>query len=69
MSNFKNIFIRGLVAIIPTFVTLYLLFWMVSLMETLVGQFLKIFMPSDFYIPGLVSGSGGRTGNRQPSSL
>lgn len=53
MNNLKKIFLRGLVGIIPTFVTLYLLFWMVSLMETLVGQMLKFFMPTHFYIPGL----------------
>lgn len=53
MTHLNKIFFRGLVSIIPVFVTLYLLFWIVSLMETLVGQFLKFFIPSGLYIPGL----------------
>ena len=53
MATLNKIFFRGLVAVIPIAVTLYLLFWMVTLMETLVGQVIKIFVPEGFYIPGL----------------
>jgi len=53
MATLNKIFFRGLVAIIPIAVTLYLLFWMVALMETLVGQVIKFFVPAGFYIPGL----------------
>lgn len=53
MATLNKIFFRGLVAIIPIAVTLYLLFWMVSLMEALVGQILRLFVPEGFYIPGL----------------
>ncbi len=53
MATLNKIFFRGLVTIIPIAVTLYLLFWIVSVMETLVGQILKAFVPEGFYIPGL----------------
>ena len=53
MATLNKIFFRGLVAIIPIAVTLYLLFWIVTLMETLVGQVIRIFVPEGFYIPGL----------------
>ncbi len=53
MATWNKIFFRGLVAIIPIAVTLYLLFWMVSLMEALVGQVIQLFVPDGFYIPGL----------------
>lgn len=48
MAHINKIFFRGLVSIISIFVTLYLLFSMVFLMETLVGQVLKFFMPAGF---------------------
>jgi uncharacterized membrane protein len=53
MAALNKIFFRGLVTIIPIAVTLYLLFWIVSIMETLVGQILRAFVPDGFYIPGL----------------
>jgi uncharacterized membrane protein len=53
MATFNKIFFRGLVTIIPIAVTLYLLFWIVSVMEGLVGQILRNFMPEPLYIPGL----------------
>jgi uncharacterized membrane protein len=53
MATFNKIFFRGLVSLIPIAVTLYLLFWIVTLMETLVGQIIRVFVPEGFYIPGL----------------
>lgn len=53
MIQLNRIFFRGLIAIFPIVVTLYLLFWIVTLMETLVGEVIKFFIPEGFYIPGL----------------
>lgn len=53
MATLNKIFFRGLVTLIPITVTLYLLFWIVSGMEDLVGRILRVFVPTGFYIPGL----------------
>lgn len=53
MATLNKIFFRGLVTIIPIAVTLYLLFWIVSMMEGLVGDILRALMPDGLYIPGL----------------
>lgn len=53
MATLNKIFFRGLVTIIPIAVTLYLLFWIVAMMEGLVGHALRSLMPDGLYIPGL----------------
>lgn len=53
MSTFNKFFFRGLITIIPLAVTLYLLFWMISLMESLIGESIKALLPNNTYIPGL----------------
>jgi uncharacterized membrane protein len=53
MATLNRIFFRGLITIIPVAVTLYLLFWIVSVMENLVGKMLQLILPEPFYIPGL----------------
>jgi uncharacterized membrane protein len=53
MATLNRIFFRGLITIIPVAVTLYLLFWIISIMENLVGELLKLILPEAFYIPGL----------------
>lgn len=53
MATLNKIFFRGLVTLIPIAVTLYLLFWIVSVMEGLVGHLLRLVVPDGFYVPGL----------------
>jgi uncharacterized membrane protein len=52
MATLNRIFFRGLITIIPVAVTLYLLFWIVSVMENLIGKVLRLVLPESFYIPG-----------------
>lgn len=52
MATLNRIFFRGLITIIPVAVTLYLLFWIVSVMENLVGKILRLILPEALYIPG-----------------
>jgi uncharacterized membrane protein len=52
MATLNRIFFRGLITIIPVAVTLYMLFWIVSVMENLVGKMLKLVFPEAFYFPG-----------------
>lgn len=53
MATLNKIFFRGFVTIIPLAVTLYLLYWIISLMEGLVGRALIVILPSAYYVPGL----------------
>lgn len=53
MTTFNKFFFRGLITIIPLAVTLYLLFWIISLMESLIGEIIRTMLPDHLYIPGL----------------
>lgn len=52
MHRLNKIFFRGLLTIIPIGLTLYVLFWIVSVMENLLGRFLRTLVPEAYYIPG-----------------
>lgn len=53
MKQLGNIMFKGLVAMLPALLTLYILFWLVSSAETVLGGMLKILLPSGWYIPGM----------------
>jgi uncharacterized membrane protein len=44
---------KGLVAILPAILTLYILFWLVSSAETVLGGLLKMLLPDGWYVPGM----------------
>ena len=46
-------FIKGLIAIIPLTITLYLLFWLAGAAEFALGNIFKFFFPDSWYIKGL----------------
>lgn len=51
MGRLGGIFLKGLVAILPIVVTLYLIYWLASLSETILGGLLQSILP--VYFPGL----------------
>ena len=53
MKPIINIFIRGLIAIIPFTLTLYVLFWFAGAVEMALGNIFKFFFPDNWYIKGL----------------
>lgn len=53
MKRLGNIMFKGLVAMLPALLTLYILFWLVSSAETLLGGMLKLLLPAGWYIPGM----------------
>jgi uncharacterized membrane protein len=53
MKRFGTILFQGLVAILPAILTIYILFWLVSSAETVLGGMLKLLLPSGWYIPGM----------------
>lgn len=45
-------FFKGLIAIIPLILTLYLLFWLADSAESMLGHIFKFFLPDRWYIKG-----------------
>ena len=53
MKRVGSIMFKGLVTMLPALLTLYILFWLVSSAETVLGGMLKVLLPVGWYIPGM----------------
>ncbi|MGZ8159683.1 MAG: DUF502 domain-containing protein [Methylobacter sp.] len=53
MKPISKIFFKGLIALIPLTLTLYLIFWFVGTAELALGNIFKFFLPDSWYIKGL----------------
>lgn len=53
MNRLGTIMFRGLVAMLPAVLTIYILFWLVRSAETVLGGMLKVLLPTGWYIPGM----------------
>lgn len=53
MKRLRKIMFQGLVAMLPTILTIYIIFWLVRSAETVVGDLLKVLLPVGWYIPGM----------------
>lgn len=53
MKTLGNIFLKGLVAVLPLSLTIYIIYWLSTSAESLLGGLLKRFLPIDYYWPGL----------------
>jgi uncharacterized membrane protein len=53
MKQIGSIMFKGLVTMLPALLTLYILFWLVSSAETVLGGMLKVLLPVGWYIPGM----------------
>ena len=53
MKPISKTFFRGLIAIIPFTLTVYLLFWFAGTIELSLGNIFKFFFPDSWYIKGL----------------
>jgi len=53
MKPISGTFIKGLIAIIPITLTLYLLFWLAGATEFALGEIFKFFFPDSWYIKGM----------------
>ena len=60
MKQISKTFLKGLIAVVPITVTLYLLYWLAVTAELVLGNIFKFFLPHNWYIHGLgfVSGLG-----------
>jgi uncharacterized membrane protein len=53
MKPISKTFLKGLIAIIPITLTLYLLLWLAGTAELALGNIFMFFFPDSWYIPGL----------------
>lgn len=53
MHHLRQIFLKGLVAVLPIAITLYLLVWLVSAFESLFGAAIVAVLPDGAYVPGM----------------
>ncbi|HBG26877.1 MAG: hypothetical protein A2Y10_08960 [Planctomycetes bacterium GWF2_41_51] len=53
LKKLKPVFLQGLMAIIPIAITLYVLFWLVSMTENAFGGMIRAVIPDKFYITGM----------------
>ncbi|MGD2081483.1 MAG: DUF502 domain-containing protein [Chromatiales bacterium] len=53
MKSISRTFLTGLVTILPVVLTLYLLYWLVVSMESVLGTAIRLLLPDDLYHPGM----------------
>jgi uncharacterized membrane protein len=53
MKMISGMFLKGLAAVLPIAVTLYVLYWLGSTAESLLGRGLKMLIPTSLYWPGM----------------
>lgn len=53
MRRLWNTFLKGLVAVLPVALTIYLVFWLGKTAESILGGPLRVLLPSGSYWPGL----------------
>lgn len=55
---FRQVFLKGLIAILPLAATIYLIIWLVGALESLLGPVLRFIVPQGMYVPGMGIGLG-----------
>jgi uncharacterized membrane protein len=57
MRRVWNTFIKGLAAVLPVAITIYLVVWLATTAENMLGAALRLVLPQEHYRPGLGLGS------------
>jgi uncharacterized membrane protein len=58
MRKIGKLFLQGLIAILPIALTIYILYWFAITAESLLGGFLKLFIPERYYVTGMAVFAG-----------
>lgn len=53
LKKLGNLFLQGLIAVLPIVATLAILFWLGTYTEAFLGGILKLILPADWYWPGM----------------
>lgn len=57
-ATISKTFMTGLVTVLPIVVTLYLLYWLADISESILGQIIRVFLPDRIYHPGMGLAAG-----------
>lgn len=57
-ATISKTFMTGLVTVLPIVVTLYLLYWLADISESILGQIIRVFLPDRVYHPGMGLAAG-----------
>jgi len=52
-KQLHKFFLKGLIVIAPAIVTVYVLYWLASTLESALGVAVQSFLPPDYYVPGM----------------
>ncbi|AQQ71249.1 hypothetical protein SMSP2_01615 [Limihaloglobus sulfuriphilus] len=58
IRKISKLFFQGLMAVLPIIVTAYILYWLASTAESVLGSMIKLVLPSEYYIPGMGVAAG-----------
>ncbi|HEY7776762.1 MAG TPA: DUF502 domain-containing protein [Kineobactrum sp.] len=53
MKRLVALALRGLVAVLPVALTIYLVYWLLAAMEAVAGSVLRTLLPEDWYVAGM----------------
>ena len=53
MRRLRKTFFTGLAAVLPVAITLYMIYWLSTTSEAVLGSFMKLILPDNWYRPGL----------------
>jgi uncharacterized membrane protein len=53
MKKIGALFLRGLIAILPIALTLYLIYWLATSAESVLGRAIRFVISDNYYVPGL----------------
>lgn len=53
MKKIGTLFLQGLIAILPIALTIYLVYWLATSAEAVLGRAIRLVISDDYYVPGL----------------
>ncbi|MFW6344788.1 MAG: DUF502 domain-containing protein [Halomonas sp.] len=53
MRQIGGLFLKGLLAVLPAVVTLYLIYWLIATAEQVLGGVVRLLLPDSWYHPGM----------------
>ncbi|MFZ3040629.1 MAG: hypothetical protein WA108_02380 [Thiobacillus sp.] len=58
MRNVGNVLLKGLAAVLPVGLTLYLIYWLAITIEKMLHPVMAAVVPAPFYLPGMGLAAG-----------
>jgi uncharacterized membrane protein len=58
MRFLRRVFLKGLIAVLPVALTIFLVVWLARAFESILGRGIKTVIPEEYYVPGLGVATG-----------